>query len=176
MKTRRMVLVPAVLSVLLLLSVALPVSGQATRTDVSALESSCANGFEKMWMEGQVMHIRNFVHTNHIVSSNPLLNGINHTLASGNFNLLNGNGAINGTWSFQPDGIDGTWEGTWLSISNKGLGDRAWAVGQGKGALAGKTIFLEIQSDPSTENPCEDPATWVGNFHDEGYILDTGTP
>ncbi len=177
MKTRKMLFWSVILSVILLLGMVMPVSAEATRKEVSAVETSCGNGWEKMWMDGQVMHIRNFVHTNRLISADAELNGINTTVADAQINLMNGNGLIKGTWSLKPDSINGTWEGTWLSIGTKGLG-KAWAVGQGKGELSGKMIFLEISGDPSNTDTsqCAGLGTWEGNYTDVGYILENGQP
>ena len=173
MKTRRIMLISVVLSLVLMLNAVLPVSAEATRQEVSAIESSCSNGWEEMWMEGQAMHIRNFIHTNRLVSADDELNGINTTIADGQINLLNGDGLIKGRFSLKPDTINGTWEGTWLSISTKGL-NRAWAVGQGKGELSGKTLFLDIIGDPTNLNSslCGVLGAWDGNYTDVGYILE----
>ncbi len=177
MKTRKLALISVLLSAVLMLSVVFPASAEATRKEVSAFESSCSNGFEKAWMEGQVMHIRNYIHTNRVVSTDVELNGINTTIAGGQVNLLNGDAMIKGTFSLHPYAINGTWEGDWVQISTNGI-QQAWAVGQGTGALSGKKLFLDITMDPSNTDSsfCAGLGLWEGNGWDVGYILVTGQP
>jgi hypothetical protein len=69
--------------------------------------------------------MRGVGHTNVNVSADPELNGINTTVADADFNLKTGNAVIRGTTSLQPDGIAGTWEGTWTFIYNRGVGGPA---------------------------------------------------
>ena len=175
---KKIVIFSAVLTAaLLLISVNLPANARATRTPVSSFEYDCAVSMEKMWMEGQVMHIRNYKHVNLDVSDNPELDGINTTVADAEINLVTGDMLIRGTMSFKPDGIDGTWEGTWTSITTKGV-SRTESVAQGTGALAGKTLFLNIaDAAPTSQDQamCQGLGEWEGNVTTEGYILDTGS-
>ena len=167
-----------VIAAALLLSMALPANAKATRIEVASFEYDCGNGFETEWMEGQVYHVRNYIHTNREVSDFPELNGINYTVGSGDINILTGVTVIRGTMSLRPDTIDGTWEGTWTFISNAGL-TRGYAVAQGTGELFGKTLFLNLydaEYDPSTAYMCEGLGEWEGNVYTVGHILDTTAP
>jgi len=171
-------LLAVLITTVLLISMVLPVSAKATRIQVNSFEYDCGNGFEKDWIEGQVYHIRNYMHTNRNVSAFPELNGINYTVGDGDFNLLTGVTAIRGTLSFKPDTIDGTWEGTWTFNSNAGI-TRGYAVAHGTGDLFGKTLFLNLydtESTPLDDEMCEGLGVWEGNMIAEGYILDTSTP
>jgi hypothetical protein len=133
-------------------------------------------------VEGNVMHLRDVFHVNVDVSDTPELNGINTTIAGAEVNFITGAMVIRGTWSFQPEGIAGTWEGSWVYIGTKGKG-YAQAVGQGTGALAGKSLFLKMY-DAAPDDPlyanlpamCEGIGEPEGVVLSEGYILDSGKP
>jgi hypothetical protein len=165
--------------VALLLGTAGQVGGQAVRYDVSSYEYDCFTGLEAVWQEGNVLHMRGVGHTNVNVSANPELNGINTTVADADFNLKTGNAVIRGTTSLQPDGIAGTWEGTWTFIYNKGVGVTGRAVAQGTGVLKGKTLFLDLydaEPDGNLQARCEGIGDPEGYARSEGYVLETGAP
>lgn len=164
-----------VLAIVLLVSVTFAVGAQANRTYFTAVEYDCFTGMgSEPWMEGNVMHMRDVLHVNVDVSDTPELNGTNTTLAGAEINFKTGGMVIRGTWSFQPEGIAGTWEGSWVFIGTKGNGV-SQAVGHGTGALAGKTIFLNLYDaepdDPQYENL---PAMCVGIGEPEGIVLVEG--
>jgi hypothetical protein len=161
----------------LLVSAALPANAKATRIPVASFEYDCGNGWETDWMEGQVWHIRNYVHTNRNVSEVLELNGVNTTVADAEINLATGDVAIHGKTSWKPDTIEGTWEGSWTFISNAGV-TRGYAVAHGTGALSGKTLYLNIYDPPNPITPegpemCEGLGDYEANTYAEGYILDT---
>lgn len=175
--SKRAFLTVAVAAIAVLLLSAWQVSARAVRTEVSSTEYDCVTGMESMWQEGNVLHMRGVGHTNVEVSSFPELTGVNTTLADAEFNLVNGNVTIHGTNSWQPEGIAGTWEGSWNFIANRG-GVRARAVAHGTGALSGKQLFLEIFDVPPGEGDaafCEGIGLYEGTVRAEGYILDTGS-
>jgi hypothetical protein len=99
-------------------------------------------------------------------------------VADADINLSNGIAAIRGTASFQPAGIDGTWEMTWHWIYSPGQGvGFGNAVAHGTGALEGKTAFLELYDlpyDPAIEQVCAGTGMPEGIISVEGYILDSG--
>ena len=179
MKKRAAITGVVVAVFVLLLGTAWQVGGQTVRYDVSSYEYDCFTGLEAVWQEGNVLHMRGVGHTNVNVSTNPELNGINTTVADADFNLKTGNAVIRGTTSLQPDGIAGTWEGTWTFIYNRGVGGTGRAVAQGTGALSGKTLFLDLydaEPDGKLGEMCEglgDPESYARS---EGYILETGAP
>lgn len=140
-----------VFALVLLISLAFTASAQASRTYFTAVEYDCFTGMgTEPRMEGNVLHMRDVWHVNVDVSDTPEFNGLNSTVADGEFNLKTGGAVIRGTLSFQPYGIAGTWEGTWIFTGNRGKGV-AQAVAHGTGALAGKTLFLKLYDDPDPD-------------------------
>jgi len=183
MNRTKTITLATVCSIVLLLSVTFVANAQANRIYFNAVEYDCfVDVGTEPWMEGNVMHMRNVVHVNVDVSDTPEFNGLNTTLADAEFNMKTGGAVIRGTWSFQPQGIAGTWEGTWIFTGNKGQGV-AQAVAQGTGALAGKTIFLKLfdaePDDPRVENlpeMCAGIGEPEGVVLAEGYFIDRGMP
>jgi hypothetical protein len=164
-----------VLALILLISVTFAASAQANRTYLKAVEYDCFVGMgTEPWMEGNVMHLRDVLHVNVDVSDTPEFNGINTTLADAEVNTNTGGMVIRGTLSFQPEGIDGTWEGSWVFIGTKGRGF-AQSVAHGTGALAGMTLFLKVYDvapdDPLYENL---PAMCAGIGEPEGIVIAEG--
>ena len=166
-----------VLAIVLLASLALTASAQANRTYFTGVEYDCFTGMgSEPRMEGNVMHMRDVFHVNVNVSDEPEFNGINTTVAAAEFNMKTGGAVIRGTWSFEPEGIAGTWEGNWIFTGNKGKG-AAQAVGHGTGALTGKTIFLKLYDDPNPDyNKLVEMCAGIGDPEGiglfEGYILE----
>lgn len=173
------IMLPALLVLVLLMSSALTASAQANRTYLTAVEYDCLVGMgTEPWMEGNVMHLRDVLHVNVDISDAPEFNGINTTLADAEININTGGMVIRGTLSFQPEGINGTWEGSWVFIGTKGRGF-AQSVAHGTGALAGKTLFLKIYDvaldDPRYANlpaMCDGIGDPEGIVIAEGYILE----
>ena len=164
-----------VLAIVLLVSVTFAVDAQANRTYLTAVEYDCFVGMNtEPWMEGNVMHMRDVLHVNVDVSDTPEFNGINTTLADAEFNMLTGGAVIRGTLSFQPEGIAGTWEGSWVFVGTKGRGF-AQSVAHGTGALAGKILFLKVY-DAAADNPlyANLPAMCAGIGEPEGIVLAEG--
>jgi hypothetical protein len=183
MKRTKTITLATVCSIVLLLSVTFVVNAQATRTSLTATEYDClVDPGAEPWMEGNVMHMRNVVHVNVDISDTPEFNGLNTTIANANINFKTAGAVIRGTLSFQPEGIAGTWEGTWVFIGNKGK-STAQAVAHGTGTLSGKTLFLNLYDaepdDPRYENlpaMCAGLGEPEGIVLIEGYILDSGKP
>jgi hypothetical protein len=178
MKKRTAITLAAVV-VVLLLGTAWQLSARAVRYDVSSYEYDCFTGMQTVWQEGNVLHMRGVGHTNVNVSANPELNGINTTVADADFNLKTGNAVIRGTTSLQPDGIAGTWEGTWTFIDNNGVGGTGRTVAHGTGVLKGKTLFLDLydaEPDGNLQTRCEGIGDPEGYARSEGYVLETGAP
>ena len=181
MKRSVSILLTVGLAAALLFSMTLPVSAKVARVDVSTFEYDCANSWEKDWTEGQVWHIRNFVHTNRSISDSPELNGVNTTVADAEIWLNTGHVMIRGTSSLKPDTINGTWEGTWTFIANAGI-TRGYAVYHGTGDLFGKTLFLNLYDPPNPYTPeegavmCAGLGEYEANTATEGYILENPAP
>lgn len=171
------IVLPVLLALVLLMSVTFAASAQANRTYFTAVEYDCLTGVgTEPWMEGNVMHMRDVWHVNVDVSDTPEFNGLNTTIADAEFNMKTGGAVIRGTLIFQPYGIAGTWEGTWIFVGNKGKGV-AQAVAHGTGALSGKTLFLKLYDDPNPDfdklaQMCEGIGEPEGIVLVEGYILE----
>lgn len=178
MKRRISIILAFVLAAALFLSVVLGASAKTMRTDFTVYEYICMTDPGQVWVEGDIMHIRGIKHTNVDVSDTPEVNGLNYTVADGDINLKTGYAAIRGTFSIQPEGIQGTWDGTWTFIGNAGIA-RGRSVGRGTGELAGKTLFLELYDipyNPDTVNVCTGIGEPEGNTDIRGYIMDPGGP
>ena len=174
MKKFKTISLAVVITIALLLSMVMVASAQTTRTYLTSYEYDCLVDPGKVWMEGDILHIRDRVHINVDVSDTPELNGINTTIADADINLKTGYAEIRGTFSFQPEGIAGTWEGSWTWNGNKGVGFGR-TVAHGNGALTGKSLFLKLYDatpdDPRYENL---PAMCAGIGEPEGIILSEG--
>jgi len=183
MKRTKTITLATVFSIVLLLSVTFVVNAQATRTTFTAVEYDCFVDLgTEPWMEGNVMHMRDVLHVNVDVSDTLEFNGFNTTIANAELNMKTGGAVIRGTLSFQPQGIAGTWEGTWIFTGNKGQGV-AQAVAQGTGALAGKTLFLKLYDAELDDPRYEDLPKMCAGIGEpesivlvEGYFLDSGKP
>ena len=163
-----------VLALVLLISVAFTASAQANRTYLESVEYDCFVSADQMWEADSTLHLRNVLHVNIDISDTPELNGINTTLADANINYKIGGMTIHGTMSFQPEGIAGTWEGSWVFIGTKGRG-YAQSVAYGTGALAGKTLFLKVY-DVAPDDPlyANLPAMCAGIGEPEGIVISEG--
>jgi hypothetical protein len=153
-------------------------SAQTTRTYVSSFEYDCLTDLGEVWMDGNIMHIRGREHVNVDISDYPELNGINTTVADAEINMATGFVEIRGTFHFEPEGIDGTWEGTWIFVANNGVLNSK-TVAHGTGALAGKSLFLnmyDVPYEPITEEMCAGIGDPEGTMHIVGYILDPAGP
>lgn len=168
-----------VLALVLLASLALTANAQATRTYLASYEYDCMVDPGTMWLEGDILHVRGRIQSNVDVSDAPELNGISTVVGNADINLKTGYGVFRGTFSFQPKGIAGTWEGSWIFTGTKGTGV-ARTVAHGTGALAGRQLFLTMRDDlsPGDESPamCDGIGEWSGNIFVEGYILDPAGP
>ncbi len=156
---------------LLLFGVTRQANAQAARIEgLTAYEYDCAilETFNPTFT-GQMMHLRDYVHVNILVSDSPYLNGINTTIANAEINLKNGSAAIRGTMHLEPTAYPGSaWDGQWVFVASKGaLFGRA--VAQGSGELAGMTLFMDL-----TDAPVADDAEVVcATVSYDGY---TGVP
>ena len=179
MKKFKTISLAVVITVALLLSMVMVASAQTTRTYLTSYEYDCLVDPGEMWMEGGILHIRGRVQSNVDVSDTQELNGISTVVGNADINLKTGYGVFRGTYSFQPDGIAGTWEGSWIFTGTKGTGV-ARTVAQGTGALAGKQLFLTMRDDLSpgdeSEEMCAGIGEWSGNILVEGYVLDPAGP
>jgi hypothetical protein len=163
------------LALVLVMSLTFVASAKTNRTYFTAVEYDCFTGMgTEPRMQGNVMHMRDVFHVNVDISDTPEFNGINTTVADAEINFNTGGMVIRGTLSFQPEGMDGTWEGSWVFIGTKGKGF-AQGVAHGTGALAGKSLFMKVYDiapdDPLYENL---PAMCAGMGDAEGVVLVEG--
>jgi hypothetical protein len=150
----------------------------STWTAVSTYEYDCFTGFTAdggIWENEQgLTHIRGILHSNVNVSDTPELNGLHHTVANAEINGLTGNAIIRGTTSWQPYGIEGTWEGHWVVVYNKNRAS-GQAVMRGTGALQGKMVYLDVYDAPpdgQLEAMCAGIGEPEGYVRTEGYMME----
>lgn len=165
-----------VFALVLLASLALTASAQANRTYFTAVEYDCAVDMGVPVMKGNVVHMRDVLHVNVDISDTPEFNGINTTVADAEFNMQTGGAVIRGTVSFQPEGIAGTWEGSWVFIGTKGKGF-AQGVAHGTGVLTGNSIFMKVYDAPNPDlDKLAEMCAGIGDPEGialvEGYILE----
>ncbi len=174
MKRHHNLILAVVIAGFLTLGTALHALAQATRVDFKVTEYVCGIEMEDSWIEGNVLHIRGYKHVNVDLSSSAEVNGLNTTFADADINLKTGIGNIRGTFSNQPEGFDGTWEGTWVFNGTPGVGF-ARGVGRGTGVFEGKLIFMKVydtEPDPATNAAmCAGIGEPEGKAIIEGYIL-----
>ena len=179
MKKFKTISLAVAITIALLLSMVMVAGAKTTRTYLTSYEYDCLVDPGKVWMEGNILHIRGRVHINVDVSDTPEFNGINTTFADADINMKTGYAEIRGTLSFQPEGIAGTWEGSWTWNGNKGVGFGR-TVAHGTGALTGKSLFLKMYDAPydpeATTAMCSGIGEPEGNIYAEGYILDPAGP
>jgi hypothetical protein len=177
MKRHTLLILAVFIVAAMLLGTALETRASPSRTDFTVTEYVCGLEWEKDWTADNVWHIRGYQHVNVDESTIPEVNGLNTTFADADINLRNGIANIRGTFSIQPDGYAGTWEGTWVFNGTPGVGF-ARGVGRGTGVFAGKHIFLNVYDIPYDDWPPDSEAkcNGIGGFEGvelvEGYILE----
>lgn len=175
MKRQTILILAVLIAAVLLTGTALYAKAGTTRTDFTSTEYVCGLSMDKMWQEGNVLHIRGYEHRNPNISTTPEMNGLNTTFANADINLLTGVTIIRGTFSIKPDGIDGTWEGTWVFNGVPGGSGAVRGVGRGTGDLAGKLIYLKVYDlPPDSGDPamCAGIGEYEGVEHVEGYFVE----
>jgi hypothetical protein len=174
MKRQTILILAVALTAALLMGTTLQTMADASRIDFTVTEYVCGLEMEKYWEQGNMMHIRGYEHRNVDISTTAEVNGLNTTFADADINMLTGIGNIHGTFSIQPTGYDGTWEGTWVFNGTPGVGF-ARGVGRGTGDFTGKLIFLKVydaEPDPATNAAlCAGIGDPEGVEIIEGYIL-----
>lgn len=96
---------------------------------------------------GQTLHFNGQVHQNQFFSDDPAMfpNGINTAILNMTVNLMTGNAMVYAMASFQPDGVNGTWEGRGSFLVDTLTGNQqGHAVFHGTGDLAGQTLVVDI--------------------------------
>jgi len=153
MKKRSLLLAVALVP-LMLLALVTPVAARSTLVEFNGWEAACSVSPAQEWVSGNVAHVRNRVEITRSVSAEPLANGVNTLVTNYDLNLLNGSGGLHGSFRWQPEGVNGAWEGRWSGQFN----NYAWsgqAIGHGTGTLAGMTVTVWLHGiDVPAEHPC----------------------
>jgi hypothetical protein len=187
MKKRFAVGLVFVLVVLMVLGTSGALSAKSVRTDVESVEYDCFTGFAEgggIWQEGDVMHIRDILHTNFNFSDTPELTGVHSNVANGQINTATGHVTVRGQSTWVPEGIDGAWVGHWIWIATKDRND-TWGIFRGTGALQGKILFTDVYDYPEAPprpDICDavcasaEPESCYleGTVRTDGYILEVG--
>ena len=169
MKKRTLLLL---LTLVLLVGLVLvtPVAARPEIIEFTAVEAVCSVIPGEQWVSGNVLHLRNQVENARTVSAEPLANGANTLVTNYDLNLLNGSGGLYGTFRWQPDAVNGAWEGRWSGQFK----DFVWsgqAVGQGTGVLAGMMVKVWLQgTDVPADHPCLPGSAYFADL-ETGRIL-----
>lgn len=175
------------LVVVMVLGTAGAIGAKSMRTDVSSLEYDCFTGFAEgggMEQKGDILHIRDILHTNVNFSDTPELQGIHSNVANGTINMATGQVSVRGKSVWVPDGIDGAWVGHWTWIANSSQ-NKTWGILRGTGELKGKMLFIDVYDEPDPpplpgvcDEICagKDPEScyYEAAVRAEGYILEMG--
>jgi hypothetical protein len=166
MKGKKRLLAVLVVAVALLTAM-VPAVGlaQAPLTYISGLECAYIVGPVAPEVHGQTLHFSGQIHQNLFVSDNPAVfpNGTNTAVLDMTVNLVTGNAMVHAEASFQPDGVNGTWEGHGSFVVDTLTGDQqGHGVFHGTGDLAGQTLVVDVTGG----NPADCP--WAPNFMSAG--------
>jgi len=166
MKRSRGLLVVLVVAVALLTAF-VPAAGlaEAPLTYVSGLECAYVIVPAIPVQHGQTLHFSGQIHQNLFFSDDPAVfpNGTNTGVLDMTINLVTGNAMVYAEASFQPDGVNGTWEGAGHFLVDTLTGDQqGHAVFHGTGDLAGQTLVVDITGG----NPADCP--WAPNLMSAG--------
>jgi hypothetical protein len=148
MKGNRRLLVVLVVAVTLLTAF-VPAVGlaEAPVTYVSGLECAYVIGPAIPEQHGNTLHFSGQVHQNLFFSDDPAVfpDGTNSAVLDMTINLATGNAMVHAEASFQPDGVNGSWEGFGSFLVDTLTGDQqGHAVFHGTGDLAGQTLVLDV--------------------------------
>jgi hypothetical protein len=166
MKGKKRAVVVLVVAVVLLTAF-IPAVGlaEAPLTYVSGLECAYVVVPAIPEQHGQTLHISGQLHENLFFSDNPAVfpNGVNTGVLDMTINLVTGNAVVYAEASFQPDDVNGTWEGSGTFLVDTLTGDQqGHGVFHGTGDLAGQTLVLDV----SGGNPADCP--WAPNLMSAG--------
>jgi len=177
MKKLMVVLLATGMVIAVVLGAASLASAKQTQIPFKIVEYDCFTGMDKdPLVTDDILHIRGIRHVNVDVSDNPMVSGLNTTYGMAEINQVTGNGVIRGTWSLKPDTIDGTWEGTWVVVSNNGV-VKADAQAKGTGELSGKQLVMQLYDAPWDDEilaKCANIGLPEAILFAEGYIVDPG--
>ncbi|MGH9166957.1 MAG: hypothetical protein ACRD02_03870 [Acidimicrobiia bacterium] len=113
-------------------------------------------GEEKVSEDGLLL-VRNRVFTDIVESSESQVAGTNRVTVSLDLDPEAGTGAVKGTFTLTPKGLEGTWEGELVGSLNGMIS--ATGLGRGTGDLLGRVIYVSFQQvaeHPTGQPACED--------------------
>lgn len=153
----RLLLSTAVATVLAIALVS-QVAAAPERIPFAGVFCPCGGTNGEEFISGNVLHFRDAESYNLWSTGNPLLDGPEVNVVSGDINLLTGRGVAHPRTTVYPVAVDGSWEiQITVTVATDGL--TAHGVGHGSGDLQGMTILFRnpgaIDVDPS-DNPCSD--------------------
>lgn len=130
---------------------------QSPLTYISGLECAYLAVPAMPEQHGQTLQLKGQEHQNLFFSDDPAMfpNGTNTATLDLTINLITGNATVYAMASFQPNGVNGTWEGHGSFVVDTLTGDQqGHAVFHGTGDLAGQTLVVDITGG----NPANCPA------------------
>jgi hypothetical protein len=168
---KRAILLVILIVVVALLTAALPAFGAPPHaTPVSGLECIYVDTPGVMEPIGQMLFIRGQVNVNRFYSDDPATfpDGTNTAVLDAVVNLKSGMIVWNAEAVFQPDGMEGTFEGIgqgWFKIDPAGAVDgKGVGVFHGTGELEGLTLKQDLYPGDITQCPGAFDASWWQGF------------
>jgi hypothetical protein len=115
-------------------------------TDASFKEAICEHfpGEVRVIGNGSMIQIRDVRNENKAESDDPRYTGTNTHEFSAHVNLKTGTGIVRGRFTFRPETVAGTWEGTLQAELVQGLAIGR-VVARGTGALRGQTLISDFE-------------------------------
>jgi len=150
------------------------VSSSPKITHVTALETICEFDPGESRVVNGVVHFQGRKATTRAVSDDPRYTGTAEVVFRGRQDVVTRDGSGFGRFSFEPDGIDGTWEGTFSGEWNGGLFSGR-GVAHGTGELQGLTLQSRLEEyvrDADDPVPCDPPVPT--QFRQEITLIDPG--
>ena len=151
------------------------VSATPKITHPTARETICAFDPGESRIVNGVVHFHGRKATTRAVSDDPRYTGTAEVVFRGRQDVMTRDGSGFGRFSFEPDGIDGTWEGTFTGEWNGGLFSGR-GVAHGTGELQGLTLNSRLEEyvrDADDPVPCDPPVPT--QFRQEITIIDPGS-
>lgn len=152
MKRQKHLMVAIVVLVAALLVAAGSVAAKATKTPVTGFECyvETIDGGTYWVSDDGVFHLRGYVQLNREDSETAEAAGLNTVVVNANwrdFDLSTGYGVgpMWGTYHIDVDGIDGSWDGTWIGMVDADGRVSTRARAEGNGELEGQKISVTIE-------------------------------
>jgi hypothetical protein len=151
-------IVAVALGITLVLALTSPVTAAPERIPFAGVFYPCGGTSGEEFAGGNVLHFRNAENYNLWFTGNPLLDGPEVNVVSGDINVRFGRGVAHPRTTVYPVAVDGTWQ-IQITVTVRDDGLTAHGVGHGTGDLHGLTIFFSnpgaVEIDPE-DNPCSD--------------------